>query len=340
MSRAVPGETTRGLDEVKEEFGRYLLAEKRLSPATVRAYLHDVSRFAGYMAGIVGREGASRPIRLSDCTPERIVAYLAELSAAGLAASTLARTTSSLRSFFRFWQRLEGEAPNPARHLASPRQGRPLPRVAGRKEVEMLLAAASGQSPRNLRDRAMLELLYGSGLRISELVNLRLDSIDLEERLVRVLGKGNKERIVPLGEAARAAILAYLRHGRPALVGRRQTPYLFPSRGGRPLTRQRGWQLVKAYARRAGLSSPPSPHTLRHSFATHLLEGGADLRSVQEMLGHADIRTTEIYTHLTGQRLTRVYYQAHPRARLAGAAKTRVDTEYPPINRGELNDSK
>jgi len=347
MSVRVGGDESLALERVKEEFGRYLLAERRLSPATVRAYLQDVSRFAAYMARVVGRADRDHQVRFTDCTPERVMAHLAELAAAGLSSSTLARATSSLRAFFRFWNQLVNGSLNPTRHLASPRKGRPLPRYVGRSEVEALLAATSGESPRALRDRAMLELLYGSGLRISELVTLRLDSVDLEDRLVRVVGKGRKERIVPLGEPARTALRAYLRDGRPALAGHSHTPYLFPSRGGRPLTRQRGWQLVKAYARRAGLSAPTSPHMLRHSFATHLLEGGADLRSVQEMLGHADIRTTEIYTHLTGERLSEIYKRAHPRAlrlaqsgakpmtRAATGKQYKVRRSHDPKNRGD-----
>lgn len=340
LLRTAPGTgKPAGLAAVQASFYQYLLAERRLQPATAAAYRRDVVGLAAYLAKHLNL--SPDRIELAHCTPEVVTAYLAHLAARGRRPATLARAASSLRVFFRFWTEGESAAPDPTRHLASPRLGRPLPRVAAQDEVEALLAAVPERdgSPEELRDRAILEVLYGSGLRVSELVNLRLDAIDLEEGLLRVTGKGRKERLVPLSDPARSALARYLKGGRPQLLRARRSPYVFVSGRGRPLTRQRAWQLVKGYARRAGLLRLPSPHTLRHSFATHLLEGGADLRSVQEMLGHADIRTTEIYTHLTAERMQAIYRQAHPRARGTGVGLREAKT----VNGtgpGELDEAK
>ncbi|MBE3582966.1 MAG: tyrosine recombinase [Limnochordaceae bacterium] len=333
LGRADRQTESSSLHQARIHYETYLLAERRLSPATVRAYRQDLDALTAYLQQHLAR--SAEQIRLADCSEERLVAFLATRRAAGAAASSLARLTSCLRGFFAYWAGQAGE-PSPAELLAATRKGRPLPRVLGQRQVNQLIELAQGDRPQDLRDRAMLELLYGAGLRISELLRLRLEDVDLGQQLVRPWGKRRKERIVPLGEPAVQALRRYLEHGRPALLRRAHrtgtvpartidVPELFVSVRGRAISRQRGWQLVREYARRAGLTELPSPHVLRHSFATHLLEGGADLRSVQELLGHADIQTTQIYTHLTTSHLQDVYRAAHPRATDPGKAADEDD---------------
>jgi integrase/recombinase XerD len=226
----------------------------------------------------------------------------------------VARHLSAIRQFHRFLAGAGGAAPDPTAHVEAARPWRKLPDVLSPSDVERLLAAAP-RTPAELRDQAMLEVMYASGLRVSELVGLRLGDPDLEAGVVRVLGKGSKERLVPLGEVAAASLAAYLSRGRPRLARERPSPYLFLGRHGRNLTRQACWLMLKRRARLAGIGRRVTPHTLRHSFATHLLERGADLRSVQLMLGHADIGTTQIYTHVSRAHLQAVYTKYHPRAR-------------------------
>jgi site-specific recombinase XerD len=237
------------------------------------------------------------------------------MRAAGLAASTIARRTSAARSYFRHLGLVGLREDNPASALSLPKRGRRLPRALSPGETERLIDAAAGSAPRALRDRALVELLYGAGLRVSEAVGLEKGSVDLEERVVRVLGKGGKERLVPLGRPAAEAIRRYLALGRPHL-DRRYRPELFLNARGGPLTRAGAFLILRRLAEKAGLEpGRVHPHLLRHSFATHLLEGGADLRSVQEMLGHADLGTTERYTHVSDRRRREVYFTAHPHAR-------------------------
>ncbi|MBI2163829.1 MAG: tyrosine recombinase XerD [candidate division NC10 bacterium] len=224
------------------------------------------------------------------------------------------RHLSAIRQFHRFLVREGHAADDPTAHLESPRPWRRLPTVLSSDEVDRLLVPREAKTPQGFRDRAMLELLYASGLRVSELVGLRLADLNLAVGIVRVLGKGDKERLVPLGDAAAENLRAYLTHGRPRMEKRRPSPHLFLGRHGRGLTRQMFWQILKRYVRAAGITKSVSPHTLRHSFATHLLERGADLRSVQLMLGHADIGTTQIYTHLSRAHLKAIYDKYHPRA--------------------------
>ncbi len=241
--------------------------------------------------------------------------YLAELRARGLSASTLARRAAAARAFFRHLQLLGARPDNPAAELDLPRRRRKLPRTLSPGEAERLVEAARGTKPRDLRDRALVELLYGAGLRVSEAVSLERAGVDLEQRLVRCLGKGSKERIVPIGRRAVEAVRRYLARGRPFL-DRRHRPELFLNARGGPLTRAGAFLILRRLAAEAGLEPERiHPHLLRHSFATHLLEGGADLRSVQEMLGHADLATTELYTHVSDRRRRELYYQAHPHAR-------------------------
>jgi integrase/recombinase XerD len=280
-----------------------LLAARR-APRTVEAYRRDLAALATWL----GRSPAS-------VTTEELERYLAEGRAAGASPATIARRAAAIRSFFRHQLLLGARADNPAAELALPRRARRLPRTLSPGEAERLIDAASGTEPRMLRDRALVELLYGSGLRVSEAVGLDRASVDLEWRLVRCTGKGGKERIVPIGRQGADALRRYLARGRPHL-DRRHRPELFLNAQGGPLTRAGAFLVLRRLAAKAGLEPERiHPHLLRHSFATHLLEGGADLRSVQEMLGHADLATTELYTHVSDRRRRTLYFQAHPHAR-------------------------
>ncbi len=274
------------------------------APRTVEAYRRDLGQL---------REWLGRPV--GTVTTEELERYLAQLRADGLAATTIARRIAALRSLFRHQQLLGTRKDNPAAELDLPRRRRTLPRTLSPAEAERLVEAANGITPRDIRDRALVELLYGAGLRVGEAVGLDKASVDLEQRLVRATGKGGKERVVPIGRQAAEALRRYLARGRPFL-DRRHRPELFLNARGGPLTRAGAFLILRALAARAGLEPERiHPHLLRHSFATHLLEGGADLRSVQEMLGHADLSTTELYTHVSDRRRRELYFQAHPHAR-------------------------
>jgi integrase/recombinase XerD len=280
-----------------------LLATRR-APKTVEAYRRDLSALAGWFDQPIGR-----------ITTEQLEQYIAELRAAGLAPATIGRRVAAIRSFFRHQTLLGVRADNPAAELSLPRRGRTLPRTLSPAEAERLVEAAAGTTPRALRDRALVELLYGGGLRVSEAVGLQKSSVDLDARLVRCLGKGSKERVVPIGRQAVQALRRYLARGRPFLDSRHR-PELFLNAKGGGLTRAGAFLILRRLAAKAGLEPERvHPHLLRHSFATHLLEGGADLRSVQEMLGHADLATTELYTHVSDRRRRELYFQAHPHAR-------------------------
>ncbi|MGH3065017.1 MAG: tyrosine recombinase [Gaiellaceae bacterium] len=281
-----------------------LLLAARRSPRTVDAYRRDLSALASSRGGQVG-----------DASVDDLESWLASMRADGLAGSTIARRVSAVRSYFRHLVLIGAATKNPAASLKLPRRARTLPRALSPAETERLIDAAGGSGPRSLRDRALVELLYGAGLRVSEAVGLEKGSVALEERVVRVLGKGDKERLVPLGRPAAEAVRKYLALGRPHL-DRRYRPELFLNARGGPLTRAGAFLILRKLADRAGLEhGRVHPHLLRHSFATHLLEGGADLRSVQEMLGHADLGTTERYTHVSDRRRREVYFDAHPHAR-------------------------
>jgi integrase/recombinase XerD len=280
-----------------------LLAARR-SPRTVDAYRRDLTALSAYLDKPVG-----------DATLEELERYTAQLRADGLSAATIARRTAAARSFFRHQQLLGMRSDNPAAAVALPRRPKPLPKTLSPGEAERLIEAAAGTQPRSLRDQALVELLYGAGLRVSEAVGLDRTGVDLDDRLVRVIGKGSKERVVPIGRHAAEALRRYLARGRPYL-DRRHRPELFLNARGGPLTRSGAFLILRKLAEKAGLEpTRVHPHLLRHSFATHLLEGGADLRSVQEMLGHADLATTELYTHVTDRRRRELYYRAHPHAR-------------------------
>ena len=276
----------------------------RLAPRTVDAYRRDLTAIGGWL----GRSPSS-------ASTEDLERYVSELRAQGLAATTIARRLAAIRSFFRHQVLIGLREDNPAAEVGLPRRARKLPRTLSPGEAERLVEAAAGTTPRDLRDRALVELLYGAGLRVSEAVGLEKGGVDLDERLVRSIGKGGKERIVPLGRSAADALRRYLGRGRPFL-DRRHRPELFLNARGGPLTRAGAFLILRRLAGKAGLEpSRIHPHLLRHSFATHLLEGGADLRSVQEMLGHADLATTELYTHVTDRRRREAYYAAHPHAK-------------------------
>ena len=280
-----------------------LLAARR-APRTVEAYRRDLERLGAFLGG---------PI--SAATADQLDRYTAELRAEGLSPATLARKTAAARSFFRHLQLVGARADNPAAEVSLPRRTRKLPRTLSPGEAERLIDAATGTTPRALRDRALVELLYGAGLRISEATGLEKGGVDLDDRAVRVTGKGGKERVVPIGREAVEALRRYLSRGRPYL-DRRHRPELFLNAKGGALTRSGAFLILRRLAAIAGLEEGRvHPHLLRHSFATHLLEGGADLRSVQEMLGHADLSTTELYTHVTDRRRREAYFKAHPHAR-------------------------
>ena len=289
-----------------DRFLESLVVERGLRQNSLEAYQRDLIRYLTYLSDR-GRQAASL-----DRT--EVPRYLLALRDAGLSPRSVARHLSTIRQFHRFLVRQGQAAEDPTAHLEAPRPWRRLPGVLSSEEVDRLLAAPAAANPRELRNRAMLELMYASGLRVSELVGLRLGDVNLGVGIVRVVGKGEKERLVPVGDAAAASLRIYLRGGRPLLAKNRPSDVLFLGRHGRGLTRQMFWRLIKKAALEAGISKPVTPHTLRHSFATHLLEHGADLRSVQIMLGHADIGTTQVYTHLSRAHLKAIYDKFHPRA--------------------------
>jgi integrase/recombinase XerD len=294
--------TERTLDPDVEGF-LALLASRR-APKTVEAYRRDLKALATWLDAPVAQ-----------VTTEQLEQYLAALRADGLAPATIARRVAAIRSFFRHQTLLGTRTDNPAAELELPRRRRTLPRTLSPAEAERLVEAASGTTPRALRDRALVELLYGAGLRVSEAVGLDKASVDLDARLVRCVGKGSKERVVPVGRQAVTALRRYLSRGRPYL-DKRHRPELFLNAKGGGLTRAGVFLILRRLAGKAGLEPERvHPHLLRHSFATHLLEGGADLRSVQEMLGHADLATTELYTHVSDRRRRELYFQAHPHGR-------------------------
>lgn len=297
---------TNGLAEQVESFATYSQSECHLSANTVAAYRRDLRRLEAWLQG-------RRP---ADLTIRDLGDYVAWLQTQQLASSSIARNLVAVKMFFRFLQ-LEGILhENQAELLGSQKLWQRIPEVLSPQMVERFLNAPARTDSYARRDRALLELLYATGCRASELSNLRMEDLHLDERFCRCTGKGSKQRLTPLGEQAVQAVEDYLRHERPALVGSAspEPTWVLLSRSGRRLRREAIWELVKKYALRAGLDTSISPHTLRHSFATHLLAGGADLRQVQEMLGHANIATTQIYTHVDQSRLQKIHRKYHPRA--------------------------
>ena len=284
----------------------YIRVEKRLALNTAAAYERDLRRYAAFL------ENSGR--RLDEATRAEVQRYLASLYAAKLDGRSVARHLAALRGFYRHLLRDDVLETDPTLNLESPKTWKTLPRYLSLEDVERLLRAPDPDSPEGVRDRAMLALLYSTGLRVSELVTLRTGDLHAPLGYLQVTGKGNKQRLVPVGRSALEAVEGYQRGCRQALLGRRDSPFLFVSRRGARLTRQAFWKMIVRAGRRAGIRQPLTPHLLRHSFATHLLGRGADLRSVQQMLGHADIGTTQIYTHVLSERLRQVFLRHHPRA--------------------------
>jgi integrase/recombinase XerD len=312
---------SRRFEHLVLDFLAYLEFERGLSRNTLEAYRSDLLQFGRFLDG--------RGLSAADVQAADVSDFLSELAAGRLtrtladagdsaprpaSPATVHRKAACLRSFYRHLRREGVRDSDPTATLSAPRRSRKLPQVLSRGEVEKLLSQPRGSEPAPLRDRALLELMYASGLRASEAIGLEVRDVDLEERVLRARGKGSKERLVPIGGAALRALEHYLRSGRPALVKDTPELHLFVNFRGGTLTRQGLYKIVRRHAITAGLGDRMSPHTLRHTFATHLLAGGCDLRSVQEMLGHADVSTTQLYTHLSSERLKDVYFRAHPRA--------------------------
>ncbi len=293
-----------GFDGALDDYIQHLRVERGLSQHTVDGYARDLARF--------GDRLEDENIALAKIDEGTVAGYLVSLSQKGLSARTQARALSAMRGFFRFLVQEGWHSRDPTELLEGPRLLRRLPDVLNRDEVLRLLQTPSGDKPNRVRDRAMLHTMYAAGLRVTELVDLDLGDVNLAEGFVSALGKGNKRRIVPIGEHARVAMAQYLSEVRPKWA-RPASRACFVTARGKAMTRQGFWRIVKKYARAAGISKDISPHKLRHSFATHLLAGGADLRSVQTMLGHADISTTQIYTHVTGDHLRKMHERYHPR---------------------------
>ncbi len=288
-----------------ERFKHFLSVECGLADSTLEAYGRDLREFTDYLADL--------HLNLAELGYAHIQQHLMNLKQRGLALASIARRVSALRMFLRYLHGYGHLEQDLASILETPKKWRYLPHWLHHKHVDALLAAPDASDEYYLRDRAILEMLYATGIRVSELTGLTVDRINLDVGYVRVLGKGRKERVVPIGRMALAALAGYLEEFRPRLATAKSKDALFLSRTGRPLDRSSVWRIVGKYARIAGLPDKPSPHTLRHSFATHLLEGGADLRVVQELLGHADVSTTQIYTHVDPSRLKSIHQKYHPR---------------------------
>jgi len=313
MATAQPVPDVRRINDLTFDFLGHLELERGLSRNTLEAYRSDLQQFAAFLerheldpVSVQSTDLNAFVSELATGTPERPAA----------APATLQRKIACLRSFYRHLRREQILDHDPASELRAPRSRARLPKVLSRDEVARLLEQPRGAGPAALRDRALLETMYACGLRASEAIGLELSELDLAGGILRAHGKGSKERIVPIGGKAIEALSAYLERGRPKLVGVRPEPLVFVNLRGGGLSRQGLYKIVRRHARSAGLEQRMSPHTLRHTFATHLLTGGCDLRSLQEMLGHADIGTTQIYTHLTTERLRDVYFEAHPRAQI------------------------
>jgi integrase/recombinase XerD len=294
------------LDTLIDQFLNYLLVEKGLSEKTLEAYSRDIIRYRNFLA-------ENKTIAFSEEDTALILKHLILLRKSGLGARSRARHLVAIRGLYRFLHQEKILRHNPAKLIDLPKTSLKLPHVLSMAEIELLLEAPDICKPHGVRDAAMLELLYAAGLRVSELINLKLQDINLEAGFVRIFGKGSKERIVPIGMHAKEKINHYLKTARSLSLKQTSSPYLFIARAGKPMTRQGFWKLLRRHAIRIGLTKKITPHSLRHSFASHLLEGGADLRAVQVMLGHVDISTTQIYTHVTREHLKKLHKKFHPR---------------------------
>ena len=294
------------MDELVDRYLNYLLVEKGLASKTIEAYSLDLTGFLDFLKEMGVNE-------ISDVDTAVLLKHLISMRDHGLGPRSRARHLVTLRGFFRFLVKEKLLKQDPVRLIDMPKSGLRLPDVLSFKDVEKLLQAPNGDKPNEARDSAMLELLYAAGLRVSELVGLRILDVNLEAGYVRVFGKGSKERVVPIGEYAKEKIKTYIENFRPHLLKQYSSPFLFIGRAGKPITRQGFWKQLRHYAVRVGITKKVTPHSLRHSFASHLLEGGADLRAVQVMLGHVDISTTQIYTHVARERLKSIHKKFHPR---------------------------
>lgn len=302
------------MKEAIDKFLNYLVVEKGFSENTKLAYQNDLHQLASFIEEEAARRGTIPPWAAFD--RESMLRYLLELKERKYAPTTIARKVAAVKSFYNFLVAEGVLRENPTKDLPSPKVGRPLPRPISIAQARQLIEQPSKQSTIEAkRDRAMLELLYASGMRVSELVALNLSDVDIEGGYVRCFGKGRKERLIPIYRQAALVLKEYITEARPHLTRGSEEKALFLNRRGERLTRQGLWQILKGYAKEVGLEAQVTPHTLRHSFATHMLSGGADLRSVQELLGHANISTTQVYTHLTTDHIRRTYEKSHPRAK-------------------------
>ena len=295
------------MEHLLDQFLNYLVVERGLSPNTLDSYSRDLIKYLEYLS----RKGIKDINETSDLT---VISFFTSLKKDGLSNRSIARNLSSIKMFYKFLAEDHHIKSNPTLNIETPKRESKLPQVLSMEEVDSLLKIPGRNTPLGLRDAALLELLYATGLRVSEIVSLSLNNINLEAGYLLAYGKGSKERLVPIGEVAQNLIKEYLEKARPALLKKKQSNYLFITRRTKPMTRQGFWKLIKKYALAAGINKNISPHTLRHSFASHLLERGADLRSVQIMLGHSDISSTQIYTHVTTERLKKIHNQYHPRS--------------------------
>lgn len=288
-----------------KKFLEYLTVEKGLSKNTIESYGRDLRRYLSFLN--------SQGLNPQKVLRKDLTAFLGGLRATGLSPGSVARSLSTIRGFHRFLISEGKEGVDPTENLERPKGFIRIPKTLSPEEVEALLKRPDPKKTLGLRDKTMLELLYATGIRVSELVSIKLRDVNLEVGYILTFGKGSKERVIPIHEKAIALIKDYLREARDKLLKKGDSPYLFLGHGGKPITRERFWQIIKGYALKAGIKKKVSPHVLRHSFASHLLEHGADLRSVQLMLGHSDISTTQIYTHVTSERLKRIHKEFHPR---------------------------
>ena len=290
-----------------DSFLSYLAVEKGLSENTLESYGRDVKKFIEYL-------DKNKVTAISDVEYRHIADFLALSKDKGFTATTIVRSIVSIKQFFKYLIIEKLITQDPASGIKTPRMKKSIPGVISLDDVESLLSAPDESTPEGIRDRAMFELLYATGIRVSELIDLKLNDVNFDHGYIVVYGKGSKERLVPVGEAARERMRIYLADGRPAILKSRDAKALFVTRRGKGMTRQGFWKLIKNYALKAGIKKKISPHTLRHSFATHLLERGADLRTIQIMLGHSDISTTQIYTHVESERLKEIHKKYHPRS--------------------------
>ncbi|MGE5557578.1 MAG: site-specific tyrosine recombinase XerD [Bacillota bacterium] len=295
------------MQDYQKNFLNYLAVERGLAQNTLESYGRDLKQYFTYLS-------EKKKVDIKETTQATVVGYLLYLQGQGRSTATISRSLAAIKAFFQFLTREEIITKNPTVNLDAPKQEKRIPKILSPEEVAILLEQPSLGCPTGLRDKAMLELLYATGMRVSELISLNMNDANLDSSYVRCFGKGSKERIVPIGSAAKESLQNYLQRGRIGFLRDKKEAALFLNHHGHRMTRQGFWKIIKKYAMEGGIRKDITPHTLRHSFATHLLENGADLRSVQEMLGHADISTTQIYTQLTRSKIKEVYDQTHPRA--------------------------